>query len=243
MDSAVVFDLWGPLAVYRKFFTNTSILSYAFPPPTAVKGLVGAFLGMQRIQYGRELRDMQVAVSLCHPVKKLYTTINYVSTKKGNTLLNGERTQIPTEIIKDPYYRIYLRNVPTKHKKQLIELLSNHCSMFTPYLGTSEMIANFKFVGEYSIEDRNSSDPIFINSIVPAETIEPSLLKQYANKLGKERIPLFMDEYKWTLSYIDVAFDMNAKPIPVKGSYSVVDGVNVKFLTKEDAITFRNESA
>jgi len=231
MDSAVVFDLWGPLAIYRKFYTNTSILSYAFPPPTAVKGLVGAFLGMMRIQYGRELRDMQVAVSLCHPVKKLYTTINYVSTKKGNTLLNGERTQIPTEIIKDPYYRIYLRNVPTKHKKQLIELLSNHCSMFTPYLGTSEMIANFKFVGEYPIEDKVSDDPVFVNSIVPVEVIVPSLLTQYGNRLGKERIPLLMDEYKQTLYYIDVAFDMGAKPIPIKGSYSIANGANVRFLT------------
>lgn len=231
MDSAVVFDLWGPLAVYRKFYTNTSILSYAFPPPTAVKGLVGAFLGMMRIQYGRELRDMQVAVSLCHPVKKLYTTINYVSTKEGNTLLNGGRTQIPTEIIKDPYYRIYLRNMPENRKEQLVELLANHCSIFTPYLGTSEMLANFQFVGEYPIEDKVSDDPVFVNSIVPVEVIVPSLLTQYGNRLGKERIPLLMDEYKQTLYYIDVAFDMGAKPIPIKGSYSIVNGVNVRFLT------------
>jgi len=33
--------------------------------------------------------------------------------------------------------------MPENRKEQLVELLSNHCSIFTPYLGTSEMLANF----------------------------------------------------------------------------------------------------
>jgi len=228
MDSAVVFDLWGPLAVYRKFYTNTSILSYAFPPPTAVLGTVGAILGLSRRRYSKELQNMQVAIELRKPVKKLHTTINYISTVGGRTDLHGKRTQIPIELIKDPYYRIYLRNVPDKYQQQLIDRLTEHRAVFMPYLGISEMLANFQFVGVYPVEDVVSTEPVFVNSIVPANVIEPMML--HDNKLGKERIPLLMNEDKQTMRYIDVAFDMNAKPIPISGSYSVA-GANVKFLT------------
>jgi len=100
------------------------------------------------------------------------------------------------------------------------------------------MLANFQFVGVYPVEDVVSTEPVFVNSIVPANVIEPMML--HNNKLGKERIPLLMNEDKQTLLYMDVAFDMNAKPIPVKNStYSVVNGTNIKFLTKEDTVTFQ----
>lgn len=240
MDKAVVFDLYGPMAVYRKFFTNTSILSYSFPPPTAVRGLVGAFLGMNRKEYVEKLENMLIAVSMLNPVKKLHTTINYMNTKQGENALGKGRTQVPTEIIKEPYYRIYLRNMPPDCEEQLVYLLSNHWAEYTPYLGMSEMIANFQFVGEYPVEDYSSDKPVFINSIVPAKAVEPSLLGQNGNRLGKERIPFYMNANKQTLLYMDVAFDMNAKPIPVKGcTYSVVNGTNIKFLTKEDTVTFQ----
>lgn len=238
MNTAVVFDIWGPFAVYRKFFTNTSILSYPFPPPTAIRGLVGAFLGMSRAEYAEKIKDMTVAISMINPVKKMHTTINYLLTKEGENSLGKGRTQIPTEIIKDPCYRIYVRDIPAEYKEQLVQLLSNHCTQYIPYLGTSEMIANFQFVGEYAVEDCNNTEPVFVNSIVPARLIEASLVYQYNNRLGKERVPFYMDANKQTMAYMDVAFDMDAKPVPIGSTiYSVINSTNVRFLTQQDTIS------
>ncbi|PMP83238.1 MAG: type I-B CRISPR-associated protein Cas5, partial [Caldisericum exile] len=37
----VIFEVFGDLALFRKFYTNTSILTYPFPPPTATLGIIG----------------------------------------------------------------------------------------------------------------------------------------------------------------------------------------------------------
>ncbi|WP_018963747.1 type I-B CRISPR-associated protein Cas5b [Coprothermobacter platensis] len=234
MDTAVVFDLWGPLAVYRKFYTNSSVLSYAFPPPTAVRGLVGAIVGIDKSKYAAELKDMEVAVSLKHVKKTLHMTLNYIKTIDGENALGKGRTQIPVEIIKDPYYCIYVRKLPQQIKEQLVTMLSEHRTVFTPYLGMSEMIANFKFIGEYEIEENNGS--AVVDSIVPAKTIDVEKIRENGNKLGKERIPFYLDANKKPLSYMDIAYDVNAKPIPMKGSYSIVGKVPVKFLTSENIV-------
>ena len=37
---AVVFEVSGQMAMFRKPYTTTSSISFAFPPPTAIAGLI-----------------------------------------------------------------------------------------------------------------------------------------------------------------------------------------------------------
>ena len=42
----LVFDIEGDMALFRKPYTTTSMVSYPFPPPTAVAGMLGAIVGI-----------------------------------------------------------------------------------------------------------------------------------------------------------------------------------------------------
>lgn len=40
-----VFEVSGRMAMFRKPYTTTSSVSYPFPPPTALAGMIAAILG------------------------------------------------------------------------------------------------------------------------------------------------------------------------------------------------------
>ncbi|MGB4656082.1 MAG: CRISPR-associated protein Cas5, partial [Bacillota bacterium] len=47
MNSEVtVFEASGPIAMFRKPYTTTSSVSFAFPPPTAIAGMIAAIIGI-----------------------------------------------------------------------------------------------------------------------------------------------------------------------------------------------------
>ncbi len=46
-----VFDLYGKFAHFRKFYTNSSSLTYLIPPRTTIEGIIAALLGYERDSY------------------------------------------------------------------------------------------------------------------------------------------------------------------------------------------------
>ena len=44
----IVFDIKGKFAHFRKFYTNSSSLTYGIPPRTAICGILAAILGLER---------------------------------------------------------------------------------------------------------------------------------------------------------------------------------------------------
>jgi CRISPR-associated protein Cas5h len=47
----IVFDIWGDYGHFKKFHTTASPLTFSFPPPTAVIGIVAAILGIDKENY------------------------------------------------------------------------------------------------------------------------------------------------------------------------------------------------
>ena len=46
ISKILIFDIKGPMAHFRKFYTNSSSLSYLFPPRTVVAGIIAGILGL-----------------------------------------------------------------------------------------------------------------------------------------------------------------------------------------------------
>lgn len=228
----IIFDVFGDLALFRKFYTNTSMLTYPFPPPTAAIGIIGAILGIKKKDLVDELQDIEIAVSITKPVRKIRFSLNYINTKDKTFTLSKGRTQIPTEFVKDPYYRIYVRNLKEGLKERFINLLKNHESVFIPYLGISELFCNFNFVGvDIAVDEFGLSE---ISSVVPIDGIEIYPTKE-GLKLLKERVPHVIDKNRVVRRYTDVVIDEEGKPIPIKGSFSRIGDKNVIFFR-----SFRN---
>jgi len=208
----VVFDIWGDLALFRRFDTNTSILTHSFPPPTAVLGMLGAILGLHRNGYIEQLRGTRIGVELLHPVKKLRMAVNYTNTKGRDMTGRNGRTQIPAEFIKDPAYRLYIVNEAIQD--DLVTMLEGHKSVFTLSLGLSELLANFEFVGLYSCEQ--SSGKGVVNSIIPTSVVYRIDFLADGGKpkrMVKERVPVSMKPDRTVTQYEDVIVEENAEAV------------------------------
>ncbi|MGC9100580.1 MAG: type I-B CRISPR-associated protein Cas5b [Caldisericum sp.] len=224
----VIFEVFGDLALFRKFYTNTSILTYPFPPPTATLGIIGAIVGIEKEKLFDTLSNVEVAISIVEPIRKIRFSLNYINTKDRTFTLKRGRTQIPTEFIKSPHYRIYVRNLDRELNSKFVYLLQNHKSIFIPYLGISELFCNFSFVGKEESEDLIAKEEVEVSSVVPLDevTVFP---KKEGQKLLKERVPHAMNSERLVIKYSDVVLDEEANKILIKGSYSRVGEENVVF--------------
>ena len=151
IDRVLVFDVRGDYAHFRRGYTTTSPLTFPFPSRTTLAGLISAILGLPRDSYyklfGKD--NSAFALQILNPIRKIKITQNLIDTKTGFYLWDnkGQRTQIPFEFIKKPKYRLYVWLEGEKFE-DLINLIRGHNSVYTPYLGISECIANFEIFGE-----------------------------------------------------------------------------------------------
>ena len=86
IERLLVFDVWGDYAHFRRFYTTTSPLTFPIPPRTAICGLIGAILGLEKtnneyLKYFK-LKDAFIGLRLLKPVKKTIISENFIHTKK-----------------------------------------------------------------------------------------------------------------------------------------------------------------
>lgn len=159
-QQVLVFDLWGDYACFRRFYTTASPLTFAVPPPPTLAGILGAILGVSKEDYMEVLGadHCRLGVRLLQPVKKMRLGTNWIKTKDrvGTGYFSqgriGERDPVMVEFLKDPAYRIYAAPANEATYANLRDNLVHHCSVFTVSLGLSELLANFRWVGEFAAE-------------------------------------------------------------------------------------------
>jgi len=225
----IVFDIWGEFAHFRKFFTTSSPLTYSFPPPPTVRGIVGAILGLSKDRYIEVTNSLSVGVSLLSPVKKIRMGLNFIFTKGSGgkfepTLFRDKkgdssktlRTQVQMEFLKDVKYRIYLSGDESL-LNSLMEYLPYRKTEYTISLGLSECLADFEFVGEFEAEFLSKTDSV--KSAIPIKNVK-ILTLEAPMKLLKERIPTFMNTERAVLKYENTLIEATGKEM--KGSFTNV---------------------
>lgn len=218
MDKVLVFDIWGEYAHFRKYYTTTSPLSYSIPPRTVVTGFIGAILGLGKEEYLKHFTKKQafITVGLLNPVKKVRISENLIDTKSAIRMhLIKNRTQIRFEFIKDPKYRLYFYHTDEGLYTRTKNLLADHKSIYTPYLGISEHIANFEFIGEMNIQKKILEDFVKVDSVIPEDQtnkIEFETDLEYFS----ETMPIEMDFDRTVVEYKNIMFERNGQRIKVK---------------------------
>lgn len=207
VDRLLIFDIRGAMAHFRKFYTNSSSLSYSFPPRTTIAGLIAGMLGMAIDKYYEKFgcEKCRIGISVRVPIRKIMQTVNYIRTKSlGEINLSAGHTQIPLEIVlplKDNEqlnYRIYFYHV-TELFDELKKNLEAKKFVYPPYLGMSEFIAEIRFIdsiGHDKIELlSNPSEPVEIVTPINAKQIrEGGLTFEHSSgetlQYIKERMPI-----------------------------------------------------
>jgi CRISPR-associated protein Cas5h len=233
----LVFDIWGDYAHFRKFYTTSSPLTFSFPPPPTIAGIMGAIYGAGKDDYLNifAAAQCQLALKIAAPVKKVRMGINLINTK-GNywqpvKKKNHEpRTQIRTEFLKDPSFRIYAAHTDEKVFNKLSQSIKEHRCVYSVSLGLSELLADFRFVGTFESEARsglvNVSTPIRDDDSQADElVIEPD------TKYFKEKMPIRMNPDRVVDIYDDVVYEPDGRTIKakIKTYHHLENGDNIVF--------------
>jgi len=234
----LVFDIWGDFAHFKKFYTTSSPLTFSFPPPPTVKGILGAIAGYDKEDYLKYFsrEKCSIALQILNPIKKIRLGLNHINTKgnfwrptkKGT---HEARTQIPAEFIKDPAYRIYVSHKNEETFTILVNNIMAHKTYFTVSLGLSELIADFKYIGLLEFVERNEQEAE-ISSIIPTSVIMDTISFKEGNRYFKERIPIDMNYERIVERYEDVIFESQGQKIvsKVRRFWEGEDGNCITFL-------------
>ncbi len=223
MKPVVIFDVWGDYAHFRRFYTTTSPLTFPIPPRTALCGLIGAIIGLEKdnneyLRYLSANSGADIGLRLLSPVKKMLIAENLIHTKEakgpGMNLITS-RTQINYEFLKNPRYRIYFHHDDEDIHLQLRENLSHHRSVYTPCLGLSENIANFSFGGEFMAKPETSTDHVPIHSVLPTEKVLDADF-EIAGEYFSIKVPFELDTDRIVKKYGNILFERWCKPIKAK---------------------------
>jgi len=237
----LIFDLFGDLAHFRKYYTTTSPVTFSVMPPTAIMGVLGAILGLSKEnnEYVRQLNEAstEIAVQLLKPVKKVRMGINLINTK-GNVWVpkqrrEGARTQIRFEFLKDVAYRIYVHMGDEEVFARLGYMLREHKSVFTVSLGLSELLANFRYIAEEKFTLRqDGANFVECSSVVPVSLVCKNGINVMSNMhYLKERIPFKMEENREVSSYEEILAEIQAKPMSLMlNNYWESNNTRITFL-------------
>ena len=216
----LIFDIYGDLGHFKKFYTTSSPLSFSFPPPPTVAGMLGAIAGIDKDEYLEIFSPEQskIAIQIIKPVQKLRTGINLINTK-GNYWLpikktnHGPRSPIKIEFVKMPHYRIYFSHEDTVIFNKITEFVKTHKSFYTLSLGLSELLADFSYVDIMYFKEKKNED-IDIISVVPIYLVNDIYINMNGDrKYFKEKMPIIMDKDRVVSKYEDVLFEIDGKPV------------------------------
>jgi CRISPR-associated protein Cas5h len=194
----LVFDVKGKFAHFRKFYTNSSSLSYSVPPRTTVAGMIAAILGLERDSYYTDFskENVKIAVRKMSVNRKLMVTMNYIKATNINEVIKAkEHTQIPLELLtseENVCYRIYVNIKDAKLMKELEKRLEEKKYFYAPYLGAAPFNCKFDFIGKINgVIHKDMKKEIEVSSVINSDYIVDESIDVLSPNLCliKEKMP------------------------------------------------------
>ena len=228
-DRLILFDLAGAMAHFRKFYTNSSSLSYSFPPRTTLCGLIAGMLGMPRDSYydAFSMDRCRIGLSLRREVRKVMQTVNYIRTKSPSELDGSAGpTQVPLELVmpmpgeRQVVYRVYFWHEDREVMEELWNRLYNRKFIFPPYFGITECPAEVKWAtvveGEGLRWLSDPEEPLDVTTVIPLERIRQNGFKlREGIQVLRDRLPLDFSPGRSLNSVADILYERNAQPLPL----------------------------
>jgi len=217
MDKILKFKIWGDYAHFKKFYTTTSPLTFEFPPPPTIIGIISAIIGLDKneyLEYFQNPDEFKIALSIVNPIKKVRWTQNLIDTKHHFWRIKN-RTQIRIEFLKDSAFSLYFSHKNEKIYNLLKTNLEKHNSVYTVSLGLSELLANFELIDEVKIENSKSDDWINIDSVLPYSCLQDdnSVDFEVSREIFKVNFPILMQPNRVVNKREDILFERNGNPI------------------------------
>jgi CRISPR-associated protein Cas5h len=220
-DKVLIFDLEGPFAHFRKYYTNSSSLTYLFPPRTVIIGLIAGLLGLPSERHTKKINEIYyeqfnkdkclVAVSLRTRIRRMIQTVNYIRTTSLSEIDGSAGgTQIPLEILvsekdkdaKEITYRVYFYHMDEGIYTDFKDRLKQQMFVYPPYMGLTEFLASIKYIDEGRVLKKEDNN-VKIDTVCKLKEVELDFsnddLQYITEKMPtgflNDRKPLPSDEY------------------------------------------------
>ncbi|WP_034602554.1 type I-B CRISPR-associated protein Cas5b [Clostridiisalibacter paucivorans] len=224
----LIFDIWGYAGHFRKFYTNSSSLTYSIPPRTTISGIVAAIMGRERDSYYDEFSADNVDIAIRKNIKtrKILQSVNYMKiTTNKHFEFPENHTQIPYEMVLsvNDYlsYRIYISHKDKSFMDELEYRLKNRKYYYSPFLGAASFNCGIDYIAKTIATENEGDDMTYIVSPIPFNKIEDRgiVLSKIDTKnvmIVKERMPREFEGNRNIKAIEYYIFDENTNPIPVK---------------------------
>src|SRR5215208_5742308 len=173
---AVVFEYAGRFGHFLRAVASVSALSYPVPPRTALLGMIGAVLGLEKDTPQVELKDALIAVSGMIPEThwhrvKLRKDPPAALPRRVQSGAAGQKTPKPEQatLIKQewlfkPRYTV-TACLPEKPQAESASRVREKRWYYSPCMGLSEMPAQVELVGEGTAAARQEGSEISCASV------------------------------------------------------------------------------
>ncbi|MFH0876481.1 MAG: CRISPR-associated protein Cas5 [archaeon] len=201
-----VFELSGKIANWRRFYTNSSSLTYFYPTRTNIIGLLASILKLPRDSYYEEFSSekLDVAIRIGSPLRKQIQVLNYRSkiSKTGYT-------QIKLEVVFPKYdklinYKLYLhaKDIGTQNTLENLKTKIEKKDLgYGVYLGQRQFRADIQFISMCELTEKNKViNALFVDSVVLKRNIHGRLdisntdaNREFIKRYNLDLIPLDFD--------------------------------------------------
>src|SRR5579875_287800 len=211
---ALLFQVRGAMGHFRKVFSNSTSLSYYFPPRTTVMGMIAAAMGKERDRYYEELNQYEYSVSPLTGLRKLMFGETYLDTDNVDiTSLRRLKQGVPTgrefvvpageeflgyEVLVYPFNEIMMRNL--------------RAPAYPISLGPANMLGWIEQVEEIQCEEFNSISGK-VNSV---SSLKPEIEEDIRIAI-EEMVPRAFDAGRHSGPLSTYFLEIRGKPITVKG--------------------------
>jgi len=221
----------GNWAHFKRPETNNNPLSHDLITKTALIGLIGAVLGIERSEmkdkFPQLSEDLLYTVQLMKPLKK----ISWGFTSR--TAINPTAAGTPKyfEFLKDAEFMISLalkNKQSQKNFEDFKEALKNEECVYTPVLGWHNCPANLKFESEGEFIEKENGEFETKAFVVAGEYSPKSFTGNF--RIGFDKLPTYQNNDFWNLpeKYKQVIYPDYPHSLNVEGVYFQYQGKNFK---------------
>lgn len=191
------FEINGNWGHFKKPETNNNPLTHDLLTKTALIGLIGAVLGIERQpmreKFPKFSEDFLYSVSLLNPVKKVSWGFS------SRTAINPVNPGSPKyfEFLKNPHFKVSLA---LKEDRSILEfnafiqaLKTEEC-VYTPVLGWHNCPANLKFLNEGTFS-KLQNGKFETQSFVKPDGVKLSFEKEF--RVGFDKLPTYQTNDFW----------------------------------------------
>lgn len=239
----LAFNIRGKFAHFRKFYSNSSALSYFIPPRTTIIGIIAGIVGLERDSYYEDfsLDNCDIGVRALSRIKKSIQRLKYLKVESPNDL-NGSyfdknqkmytaNTMVPFEFLmphnirkKDSFvsYRFYYRSKTDKNSQgfdQLVQQLKDYAKYHYPIsFGTANFSA---FIDGSTLYESNEVETIKPDGSACIDSAIPlSCIKEFPTDTNyhiiQETLPMDFSRNRYLKKHSEVLFNLNCEPLDVR---------------------------